>query len=93
MILSLAMLYIYIYTYVYCVSVYLCERKQLKVRQARHAIDCLSPPIYSHMTVKPKKLQLEHERIWKVKIDQSKQIFNCIELATKFETFIIADRE
>ena len=48
------------------VCCYLFVRKQQKVRQARHAIDCLSPPTYSHMTVKPKKLQLEHERIWKV---------------------------
>ncbi|KAI9562998.1 hypothetical protein GHT06_010454 [Daphnia sinensis] len=37
-----------------------------KLRRATPAIDCLSPPTYSHLTLKLKKLQLENERIWQI---------------------------
>jgi len=46
-----------------------------KVRRATAAIDCVSPPTYSHMKVKRKKLQLEKERIWRIE-DENRRLLS-----------------
>lgn len=51
-----------------------------QLRHATHAIDCLAPPTYSHLTCKLKKLQLEHERIWKIENENRRLLSRLAEI-------------
>ncbi|XP_046642585.1 uncharacterized protein LOC124327643 [Daphnia pulicaria] len=57
-----------------------------KLRHATPAIDCLSPPTYSHLTLKLKKLQLENERIWQIENENRRLLSRLADIMNRART-------